>query len=179
MAGVIIAAYELDGWPRIALLTLGSILLFALTIETIKKRLHMNAMSILLKTLQEDGLKLAEEHRFPVGVSDDIGKYLYDWEQKQMQKNPDAKIPDSDDGLFQFFKNVYARKFLTWTVFIAAIIVAVLADFEFVTFLQYGPYFILVGIVFPLIISGVLLIKIRKTNIKADENMKLSGQSHS
>lgn len=55
MTGIIIAAYQphadLQGWPRIASLSLGSLLLFALTVETVKKRHHMNAMSILLKRL--------------------------------------------------------------------------------------------------------------------------------
>jgi hypothetical protein len=172
MASIVIAAYGVgvEGWPRIASLSLGSLLLFALTIETVKKRLHMNAMSLLLKTLQEDGLKLAKEHRFPVGISvgdsDDIKKYFDVWEQKQAQKSPEEreKVPDSDDVLFQFFKQVYARKVLTWVVFIAGIVVALLADLEFVL-LYYKPYewyAIMIGIVAPLIIFGVLLFKRKK-----------------
>jgi hypothetical protein len=39
MAGIIVAAYskELDGWPRIVLLGVGALFLFALTVEVVKK----------------------------------------------------------------------------------------------------------------------------------------------
>ena len=50
MTGVILAPYnpDLQGWPRITYLGVGSLFLFALTIELVKKRLHMNAISFLL-----------------------------------------------------------------------------------------------------------------------------------
>jgi hypothetical protein len=155
MATIIIAAYqkELEGWPRIASLSLGSLLLFALTIETVKKRHHMNAMSLLLKRLQEEGLKL--EYRFPVGISDDIDTYISSWEED----HPKDLQLDSGDRLFNFFKHTYARKYLTWVVFIAAIVVALLAEFEFVKFFKNDEYVIIAGIVVPLIILVILLIR--------------------
>lgn len=54
MTGILIGAYDrlADGtWERIASLGIGSIFLFALTIEVIKKRYHMNVISSLLKDL--------------------------------------------------------------------------------------------------------------------------------
>src|SRR6266487_6602402 len=55
MAGIIIAAYQKDvtGWARMASLGLGSFLLFALTIESIKKRQHMDVISHLIQDIQK------------------------------------------------------------------------------------------------------------------------------
>lgn len=72
MSGIIFAAYQknVTGWVRIAALSLGSFLLFALMTESIKKRQHMEAISYLLKDLQnsESGLKLPDKFNFPVGL---------------------------------------------------------------------------------------------------------------
>lgn len=78
MTGIIIAAYQKDivDWARIGSLGIGSFLLFALVIETVKKRQHMYVISQILKDLQETGFKLEENFRFPVGLSHDIEKYL-------------------------------------------------------------------------------------------------------
>ena len=49
MSGMLVAAYrpELSGWPqvRIVILSLGSLFLFALTVEVVKKRFHMNVIT--------------------------------------------------------------------------------------------------------------------------------------
>lgn len=158
MTGIIIAAYQphidLEGWPRIASLSLGSLLLFALTIETVKKRHHMNAMSILLKRLQEEGLKLDPEYRFPVGISKDLDNYIDDWVKDHVEDKP----ADLDDRLFKFFRYTYARKYLTWVVFISAIAVALLSGYEFVSFVNYKTEAYIVAICVPLAICTILLI---------------------
>jgi hypothetical protein len=64
MAGVVVAAYqtELAGWPRFIVLAVGSFFLFVLTLEVIKKRLHMNVVSHILRRFQgSDGLNLNEK----------------------------------------------------------------------------------------------------------------------
>src|SRR2546430_1745422 len=78
MTGILIGAYDRLGegtYERIATLSVGSLFLFALTIEVIKKRYHMNVISLLLKDLQVE-LGLEEKFRFPLGISGDIDDYL-------------------------------------------------------------------------------------------------------
>jgi hypothetical protein len=78
MTGILIGAYSSlheCSWERIASLSVGSLFLFALTIEVVKKRSHMNVISLLLKDLQVE-LGLDERFRFPLGISGDIDSYL-------------------------------------------------------------------------------------------------------
>lgn len=122
MTGIIVAAYQpqLAGLPRLALLSVGSLFLFGLVVEICRKRLHMNVISLLLRDLQKDGLKLDEEFQFPLGLpidtcnKQDIEDYL-------------AKHPIKEDRLFNKFKSFSARRFLTYVIFVAAVVVALLA----------------------------------------------------
>jgi hypothetical protein len=54
MTIIILAAYQqqLEGWPRIISLGFGALLLFTLTVEVIKKRLLMSAISGKLADLE-------------------------------------------------------------------------------------------------------------------------------
>ena len=54
MTGIILVAFQsqLEGPPRIVTLSLGSLLLFALTVELVKKRLFMDALSVRLQELE-------------------------------------------------------------------------------------------------------------------------------
>jgi hypothetical protein len=169
MAGIIIAAYQKDvtGWGRIAALGLGSFLVFALTVESIKKRQHMDAISRLLKDLQgSGGLELPDAFIFPVGLSYDIEIYL-------ARKLKEDKLKDGEqkhhDKIFDFFEVFYARKVLTLVVFVSAIVVAGLADYEFVNFFHnQWPQIALripmaIAIIVPLIILGIVLYD-QKTN---------------
>jgi hypothetical protein len=47
MSGILIGAYSshLNGWPLVITLGIGSLMLFSLTIELVKKRYHMNVIS--------------------------------------------------------------------------------------------------------------------------------------
>lgn len=129
MTGILIGSYrmELDGLPRIVSLSIGSLFLFSLTIEVVKKRYHMNAISYLLKDLQAE-LGLEAKLQFPLGVGKDLHEFL---ESKFTYEN---ESPDRNDPVFNFFRRSYARQFLTWVILCAAIGLAVLAEWEFVTY---------------------------------------------
>jgi hypothetical protein len=127
MAGIIVVAYqpELDGWPRFVSLTIGALFLFALTIEVIKKRVHLNAISDLLNELQgPKGLKLKPDFNFPVGLSEDVEDY---WAKKHDPlKKEEAEVPRYD-LLFYSLRRSSARGFLAYVTFIATIAVGILA----------------------------------------------------
>ena len=81
MTGIIVASYQhqLVGWPRIILLGIGSILLFALSLEVVKKRLLMNAIS---KRLYELEKKCGDFKPFPYTTTG-LFKYI-----KGIEENP-------------------------------------------------------------------------------------------
>ena len=101
MSGLILAAYQpqLEGWPRIVSLGVGSLLLFALTIEVIKKRLLMSAISGKLEDL-EGSLKFSAS----TGKLIDYVDNLY--------KNSCYTNPDQGDPIYRIFKWSYARQWL-------------------------------------------------------------------
>jgi hypothetical protein len=126
MTGIMIGAYQNlpDGsWKRIASLAIGCFFLLALTIEVIKKRYHMNVISSLLKDLQVE-LGLQEKFQFPLGISGDIDKYLDNKRMVEELQFADYK----HDPLFKFFGISYARKYLTYVIFSAAIILPYLLN---------------------------------------------------
>lgn len=149
MTGIMIGAYHNlhDGsWERIASLSIGSFFLLALTIEIVKKRYHMNVISSLLKDLQKE-LKLGK-FQFPLGISGDIEKYLD-------EKRRDEEVEFADyryDPLFKFFKMSYARKFLTYVIFSGAIILAILAEWEFVKYQMIGRWTLVTGVTVGIIV---------------------------
>jgi hypothetical protein len=145
MSGMLVAAYheEFSVFPqvRIAILSLGSLFLFALTIEVIKKRFHMNVITYLLQDIEAEGFGLEEKFRFPLGTKG-IDEYIEGKSKGDPKKKPD----DYSDPVFKFFKMSYARKYLTYVILIAAISLALLAEWEFIKF-QYHIWFYVVGIV--------------------------------
>lgn len=126
MAGIVVAAYQptLLGWPRFVLLAFGSLFLFALTAESVKKRLHMNIAMHLSSKLQ-DSLYLREYK-----INPHIMKY---WEEPQNKefRNDEA----GEDCLSKLFyqgllKSVFERgapAVLSYVIFFAAISVGILA----------------------------------------------------
>jgi hypothetical protein len=95
MTGIIVVAYQpgLEGWPRFVSLAVGSIFLFALTLEAVKKRLLMDIISDRLKKLQgAQGLKLAdfEFSTDPSDVEDSWRKIVEEaiekWHKKELEK---------------------------------------------------------------------------------------------
>jgi hypothetical protein len=146
MSGMLIAAYreEFNVIPqvRIAILGLGSLFLFALTIEVIKKRFHMNVITYLLQDIEAEGFALEKKFRFPLGTKG-IDEYIEGKSKGDPKKKPD----DYSDPVFKFFKMSYARKYLTYVILIAAISLALLAEWEFIKFGEYHIWFYIVGIV--------------------------------
>src|SRR5207245_1766799 len=107
---------QLEGWPRILSLGIGALLLFALTVEVIKKRLLMSSISGWLRDLEEhSGLG-----QFPSSTLDLI-KYA-----------DTPENPDEDDPVYKLFKWSYARQYLTYVTFVAGILVSILTEWEFV-----------------------------------------------
>ncbi len=78
----------------------------------------MNALSVRLQDLESPYTE-----KFPFSTKD-----LDDLVTKKMTTNPDNKDP-----LYRLFKLDYARKTLTYVTFIAALGIAFLAEFEFVS----------------------------------------------
>jgi hypothetical protein len=113
MAGIIVVAYQpgLAGWPRFVSLAIGSLFLFALTIEVIKKRVHMNAISDILKELQgPNGLNLKCDFIFPVGISGDVENY---WKVKRERHKKELKEylnKPNEDWLFRSYELLRSDK---------------------------------------------------------------------
>lgn len=121
MGGIVVAASGIEGWLRIGVLGTGSIFLFALGLEVIKKRLLMSVTSIKLAELERRyGLKA-----FPSSTPD-LLKY-----NQRIRANPDDKDP-----LYRIFKWSYARQYLTHVILVAAILVSALTEWEFYNYLE-------------------------------------------
>ncbi len=133
IAGIIIGAFqkEIVGWPRFAVLAIGSAILFALTIELSRKILHMEALSYLLKDLQENALRLPRAIRFPLGVSKDIEEYI---EEVDKNRKP------HDNLIFKLLKRCYARKWLLYVIFFVFIAVAFIAIFVLLDIIHVNYY---------------------------------------
>jgi hypothetical protein len=173
MTGIMIGAYQNlheGSWERIASLSIGSFFLLALTIEVIKKRYHMNVISLLLKDLQTE-LGLEKKFQFPLGISRDIDIYL---EKRRIAEK--VELADyKHDPLFKFFETSYARKYLTYVIFSAAITLAILAEWEFINHQMIGKWWtpvigITVGIV-AIIIPVVWYYKMKKKSLSVQSNM--------
>jgi hypothetical protein len=135
MTGILIGTYgHLNGLPRVLSLGLGSLLLFALTIELVKKRLLMNAISASLHDL-EAKLKLTP---FPYSTPGLI-KHM-----SGIENNPDERDP-----IYRIFKWAYAREYLTIVTFVAAVSLAILSWYEFYNYYtaynSYQPWNYLIG----------------------------------
>ena len=143
MAGIIVAAYskELDGWPRIVLLGVGALFLFALTVEIVKKRLLMNAISARLQYLERD-----PKIEFP-SSTDDLISYV----KENIEKNPDRRDP-----VYRLFVRSYARQYLAVVIFIAAILISILTVWEFINFFPYKQWAIPMAIT-PIAIVCVII----------------------
>jgi hypothetical protein len=155
MTGLVFAAYQLEGWPRIISLGVGALLLFALTVEVIKKRLLMSAISERLRNLEKDS-RLEE---FPVSTRALI-KYV-----------TTDKNPDESDPIYKLFKWSYARQYLTYVTFVAGIVVSILTEWEFVKYFDYKLWAYLVGII-PVVIISIGVVIVRDKDQKACQEEK-------
>jgi len=146
MAGIILVSYQsaLAGVPRFVSLTIGALFLFALTIEVIKKRVHLNAISDILDKLQgPTALKLKPNFNFPVGLANDVEEYwpkkgeslkkedfnwfIYWLRRRKGEPFKKEDVEPTKDWLFYWLRRSSARRFLAYVTFSAAIAVSILA----------------------------------------------------
>jgi len=153
IAGVIIVAYNLEGWPRIALLSLGSIFLFSMTVEIVKKRLTMDAISARMQRIER-------RSRLTIGPFPSKTRGLIDEQEKAKDEENEAKEEknrEEQEGTKDFpyllFKLFHARTFLTYVLFTAAILASILSYWEFIKYLNYQWWSYWVGISPVVIIS--------------------------
>jgi hypothetical protein len=137
MTGILISTYDhLNGLPRVVSLSLGSLLLFALTVELVKKRILMNAISASLHDLEA---KLNVKP-FPYST-DALIKHI----------SGSMNNPDNNDPTYRLFKWAYARGYLTIVTFVAAISLALLSWYESYNYYNqynsYQPWNHLIGII--------------------------------
>ena len=88
--------------------------------------------NILLKDLQV-ALGIPEDLRFPLGTKSSEIEDVIDKSVEKVQKSLDyykTKPPDYKDALFMLFQKSYARKYLTYVTFVAAVAVALLSVIE-------------------------------------------------
>jgi hypothetical protein len=165
ITGIIFAAYQLEDIPRITALGLGSILLFALTVEIIKKRLLMNAISARIYQM--------EKNPFPFdtkGLLDEVD----DGFKKIQKSDQSVSNPDSNDPVYRLFKWSYARQYLGHVVFAAAILTSILTYWEFIKYENYEFWAYCVGFS-PVVIVSVSFVIVRLDLInKLKKKMKFN-----
>lgn len=120
--GIIIAAYQqyLVGLPRIFILIIGSLLLFSLAVESVKKRLHMDAIGVTID-------KIEKETKEPSIVKTHFSDDVYN-EIKKIK--PDYS--GNKDFVLYLYKKSHARQALTHVIFYAGIAVSALAILEII-----------------------------------------------
>jgi len=157
--GIVLAAYqpEMEGWQRIVVLSVGSVLLFALTVEIVEKRMFINAISAKIYFLEKQA-PLDPFHIRKLDVIKIVNKY-----NEEMKRKPDADIP------YRVFKWSHARASLTYVVFLSAILVTALSYWEYVKFLDYTAFSYLSGII-PIIGAGIIIAAIRIRDSKQEKN---------
>lgn len=115
--------------------------LFALTVEVVKKRLLMNAISARLQFL-ERGPKI----EFPSSTDD-----LIDYVDQNVKDNLDKKDP-----VYNLFLWSYARQYLAMVIFVAAILVSLLAEWEFIKDFPYEEWAHVIGIA-PITLISIII----------------------
>lgn len=157
--GIVFAAYqpEMEGWQRIIVLSVGSVLLFGLTVEIIEKRMFMNAISAKMYFLE----KSTPLDPFNIRKRDVIK--ILDKYNDEMKRKPDADLP------YRLFKWSHARAGLAYVVFLSAILVTALSYWEFVKFLDYTAFSYLLGII-PIIGASIMIAVIRLHDSKQEKS---------
>ena len=119
MGGIIAVAYHfLEGWPRIMLLSTGSLFMFVLTIVVARQIDFANTRFRFLQYLEY------KYHAtiFPTGLHDDLDKIdekLEDMPLKELTFNPYG-----GDRMFKFLSKQSSRKWLMYSILILAIVLA-------------------------------------------------------
>jgi cell division protein FtsW (lipid II flippase) len=171
--GIIVVAYQPDlaGWARIIVLGVGSIFLFAVTVEIIKKRLLMSATSARLHRLEQKSLgpfpsdtEQKSLGPFPSdtpGLLEEVDNNL----KESKVKNPEATNPDDKDPVYLLFRRSYARQYLGHVVFAAAILTSILTYWEFIKYQNYESWSYLAGIS-PVVVISVAFVILKLHIIK-------------
>ena len=123
--GIIIAAYQqyLVGLPRIFILIIGSLLLFSLAIESVKKRLHMDAIGVTIDQIETNG----KETKGSI-----LKTHFSDTEAYDYIKNIKPDYNGDRDFVLRLYKKSHARQALTHVIFYAGVAVSILAILEIV-----------------------------------------------
>ena len=118
-SGIIIGAYHfLSGLPRIITLIIGSLLLISLTIESVKKRLLMDAIGLTLNKIEKDHTIIES----PFSDSDPLDYINANYPEYYGKK----------DFVLSLFKRSRARQALTHVIFYAVIAVSALVMLEII-----------------------------------------------
>jgi hypothetical protein len=104
--GVIVAAYGLHDLPRIIVLGIGSIFLFAMTVEVVKKSVTMDRIYKRIRRLDEE-----YEMKFKAFPS----------QEDEPNEDDDLKGQISNSPLHRLFRKSNARTYLVYVCFTAAI----------------------------------------------------------
>jgi hypothetical protein len=119
MAGIVAVAYQiLEDWPRILLLSTGSLFMFVLAIAVVRQIVFANTRLRFLQYLEFR----SNAKKFPTGLRDDADKidgYLPEMPPGELTFDYDVK-----DGLVKFFSKRSSRRWLTYSIFILAILLA-------------------------------------------------------
>ena len=160
ITGVIIAAYNVQGWPRILVLGLGSIFLFSMTVEIVKKRLTMDAMSARMQRIERIGKSQLSYGEFPSKTIDLVieqDKLTMEKREAEMRVNDEAKASKNREGTtdlpYIMFKLSHARTSLTYVLFAAAILASALTYWEYLKYVDYEWWMNLLGIFTVIVIS--------------------------
>jgi hypothetical protein len=125
MAGIVAVAYQILGdWPRILLLSAGSLFMFVLAIAIVRQIVFANTRLRFLQYLEYK----SNTKKFPTGLRDDaedISYILNDMPTKELTFDPDVQ-----DDLIKFLSKRSSRKWLTYSIFILSILLAVAAIVE-------------------------------------------------
>jgi hypothetical protein len=143
--GIVIGAYQLEGVVRIIVLSAGAILLFALSVELVEKRVFMNAISARMHFMEKYNHLEPFDIR-KLEVTRELNKYNI-----EIHRSSETDVP------YRLFRWFHARAALTYVVFVTAIFLAGLSFWEFVKFLNYAEYSYLA--VIPIVIICAIIAK--------------------
>ena len=192
ITGVVFVAYNLDGWIRVLALGLGSIFLFSMTVEIVKKRLTMDAVASRMQRIELKHISDMMVEPFPTRTTELLKEYyklnnqLKVTRQKLIGEKKDVswlKIyeePEAhSDPPFILFKLSNARACLTCVLFTAAILVSIATYVEFINYVESTKYkdlvlwFYWVGLI-PVVIFSILFALVWiKNNNRFKEEIKL------
>jgi hypothetical protein len=150
ITGILVGAYQpqLIGYPRIVALAMGSVFLFALTGQIVKKRVLMNAIAAKMYFLERD-LGLIP---FTPGTEDNAKLMKkYNAETSRLGRNGNRDLP------YRLFHDTHSRQDLAFVVFLGGLLAAILTYWEFINYYKTAIEF-WVGTSLAIILPFILII---------------------